>query len=58
MLGAFITLTVGMLFRTPAHALANARAKAEQARGGDERPMAMRGSVPVVDGAGSGRGGH
>ena len=44
MFGAAITFTVGVLFRTPAHVLENARRKAEQARGGDERPMAMRGN--------------
>ena len=63
MFGACITFTVGMLFRTPQHVLTAARAKAEQARGGDERPMAIRGTAPVVDGfpidtATSRQGGH
>jgi Na+/proline symporter len=55
MFGAAITFAVGVLFRTPAHALENARQKAEQARGGDDRPMAMRGDGGRAEGAAAAR---
>jgi len=44
MIGAVTVFAVGVLFRTPEAVLDSARRHAEQAEGGDDRPLALRGS--------------
>lgn len=42
MIGALVVFAVGALFRTPSHVLDSARAAAEEAATGEDRPMELR----------------
>ena len=42
LIGAVIVCGIGVLFRTPQRVLDEAARKAEEARGGEDRPMALR----------------